>query len=144
MPAPPARKPAGVASYAEKSVPSAEVSVSPPCAATSPRTGGAGALLSSSWHMIDSLRPAPVDTLSPGADDGPTGRGGSAGRRDREAVDLLPARRPGRAGPLGRSPAPLGRSPAPLARHRLGRPGRDRPPADLALPHQPAGLGLVP
>jgi len=47
--------------------------------------------------MIDSLRPAPVDTLSPGADDGPTGRGGSAGRRDREAVDLLPARRPGRA-----------------------------------------------
>ena len=79
MPAPPARKPAGVASYAEKTVPSAEVSVSPPCAATSPRTGGAGALLSSSWHMIDSLRPAPVDTLSPGADDGPTGRDGSAG-----------------------------------------------------------------
>jgi hypothetical protein len=29
--------------------------------------------------MIDSLRPAPVDTLSPGADDGPTGRDGSAG-----------------------------------------------------------------
>jgi hypothetical protein len=47
MPAPPAWKPAGVASYAEKTVPSAEVSVSPPCAATSPRTGGAGALLSS-------------------------------------------------------------------------------------------------
>jgi hypothetical protein len=29
--------------------------------------------------MIDSLRPAPVDTLSPGADDGATGRSGSAG-----------------------------------------------------------------
>ncbi|HVE30323.1 MAG TPA: hypothetical protein VNC80_09680, partial [Mycobacteriales bacterium] len=50
-----------------------------PWAATSPRTGGAGALLSSSWHMIESLRPALVDTLSPGADDGPTGRSGSAG-----------------------------------------------------------------
>jgi hypothetical protein len=29
--------------------------------------------------MIESLRPALVDTLSPGADDGPTGRSGSAG-----------------------------------------------------------------
>ena len=39
-----------------------------------------GGRLSWSWHMIDSLSSALFDTLSSGAHDGPTGRGGSAGR----------------------------------------------------------------
>jgi hypothetical protein len=48
-------------------------------------------------------------------------------------VHVLPGRRPGRAGALGRAGPPL-------AGHRLGRPGRHRPAADLAVPHQPPDL----
>ena len=96
-------------------MPSAEVSVSPPCAATSPRTGGAGALLSSSWHMIELPSSALVDTLSPGAHDGPTGRSGSAGTAygsimgetpdgDIRASDASASRsRPTSAGPSARA-----------------------------------------
>src|SRR3954469_13756426 len=42
---------AGAAYAAEKSVPSAAVSVRTPRSATSPRRGGAGGRLSWSWHM---------------------------------------------------------------------------------------------
>src|SRR3712207_7737897 len=55
---------AGIATAAEKSVPSAAVRVSVPRSATSPMRGGAGGRLSGSWHMLLVL-PRPADGYRP-------------------------------------------------------------------------------